>query len=173
MTNTTTRKKLKPEDILVIFDSREKLPLDLSPFRMIKGTLTTGDYSISGMTHRVAVERKSILDMISCVGRERERFDREIKRMLAYESRAIFVEGSIDIIRLKQYRGETHPNAILSSVMGWMALGIPIYFAKDRDESADMMKRFIYICAQRFWNESQLFIEQTIHLQQSASAKSL
>jgi len=165
------RQKLKPEDIIVICDSREKLPLDLSPFKMVKGTLTTGDYSISGMTRRVAVERKSTQDLILCVGRERERFDREIKRLLAYEHRALFVEGSIDAIRLKQYRGDTHPNAVLSSLMGWMADGIPIHFAGDRENSADMMKRFLYLCAQRNWADNYDFMQQTADIQETTKAK--
>lgn len=160
--NNEMRQKLKPEDITILVDTREKLPLDLEPFEVVRTTLTTGDYSIKGITHRVAVERKSIQDLVMCVGQERERFDREIKRLLAYESRAVFVEGSIDMIRLKQYRGQTHPNAILSSIAGWMALGVPIHFAGDRAASADMMKRFMFLCAQRAWNESYEFVQKTL-----------
>jgi ERCC4-type nuclease len=163
----TVRKKLKPEDLILICDSREQMPLNLDPFKTIKGTLTTGDYSVSGLTHRVCAERKSLVDLITCVGKERERFDREIKRMLAYESRLIIVEGSIDVIRLKQYRGETNPNSILSSVMGWMALGVPIHFAGDREAASDMLKRFLFIAAQRAWSECYDFIEQTATIQAS------
>lgn len=165
--NINMRQKLKPEDITLIVDSREQQPLDLEPFKIIRGGLTTGDYSVVGLTHKVAVERKSIQDLVMCVGKERERFDREIKRLLAYESRAVFVEGSIETIRLKQYRGQTHPNAILSSIAGWMALGIPIHFAGDRAASADMMKRFMFLCAQRAWNESYEFVQKTLVSQSS------
>jgi DNA excision repair protein ERCC-4 len=155
------RQKLKPEDIIVIVDSREQTPLDLAPMPTVKGTLTTGDYSISGMTHRVSVERKSLQDLVMCCGKERERFDREIKRLMAYEHRMILVEDSFEKILLKQYRGDMTPNAIVSSVAGWISRGVPIHFSGNRHAAADLLRRFLYITAQRYWSDCYGFMEQT------------
>ena len=68
--------ELKPEAVVAIVDSREQLPLDLSPLQMTVGTLKTGDYSVAGLTAYVALERKSESDFLACVGVERERFER-------------------------------------------------------------------------------------------------
>lgn len=98
-------------------------------------------------------------DLVGCVGKDRERFEKEIQRLLSYEVRGIFVEGSLSTIELKQYRGEVHPNAVIGSVMGWMARGIPIMFSIDRATSALMLKRYLFVAAQRYWREAQPFIE--------------
>ena len=51
---------IRPENLTAIVDSREQLPLDLSPLRTIRGTLATGDYSVQGLENIVAIERKSL-----------------------------------------------------------------------------------------------------------------
>ena len=69
----------------VIVDSREQAPF---PFRgpryegvtVEMGALSVGDYSLAGLADRVAVERKSLPDLVMCLGRERERFERELAR---------------------------------------------------------------------------------------------
>jgi ERCC4-type nuclease len=69
--------ELRPEQVTAIIDTREQLPLDLSPLGSTSGTLATGDYSVKGLEHVVAVERKSLADLLGCVGQHRERFDRK------------------------------------------------------------------------------------------------
>ena len=157
MKSQLIRKTLQPQDIELIIDSREQLPLDLQPFRTRVHGLVTGDYSITGLERRVACERKSLQDLIMCVGKERERFEREIQRLLGYETRAIFVEGSWKQIENKEYRGEVHPNAAMASVMGWMARGIPIMFCSSAAEMSTMLKRFMFVVAQRHWREFMAF----------------
>ena len=56
--------ELKAEDVTAICDSREQLPLDLAPLKTVRGTLTTGDYSILGMENIVSLERKSLDDLL-------------------------------------------------------------------------------------------------------------
>ena len=56
--------------------SREQTPFDLAPMQTKAGTLNVGDYSIAGLESVVAIERKSLPDLVACCGRERERFQR-------------------------------------------------------------------------------------------------
>ncbi|MGN6544490.1 MAG: hypothetical protein ACTHK7_05545, partial [Aureliella sp.] len=72
--------KLDPAAVTAIVDTREQTPLDLAPLRVQPGTLDTGDYALAGCDS-VRIERKSLPDLIACVGRERDRFDREIERL--------------------------------------------------------------------------------------------
>jgi ERCC4-type nuclease len=125
---------------------------------MVRSTLSTGDYSIRGLEHLVAVERKTLQDLIGCVGKDRERFDREIQRLRAYETRALFVDGHIHTIRTKGYRGLVNPNAAISSILGWIQTGLPIVFCGDTAGMNDMMRRFLYITAQRYYNRLEPFI---------------
>jgi len=56
------------------------------------GTLAMGDYSVVGLESIVAVERKSLSDLLSCIGPQRERFDKEVMRLLTYRVKAIVAE---------------------------------------------------------------------------------
>ena len=57
---------IDPDNLTVIVDTREQLPLELS-MCTIRGTLPTGDYSILGFEEYVVVERKSLPDLIGCM----------------------------------------------------------------------------------------------------------
>lgn len=150
-------KDLRIEDVTAIADSREQLPLDLTPMRAVRETLTTGDYSIKGLEHCIAVERKSLADLIGCVGVHRERFEREIQRLLAYETRAIVVEASWSALELGQWRSAVSPQAALGSVLGWIARGIPVVLAGDRERTARTVARILFLAARRRWRELQSF----------------
>ena len=69
------RAELKPEQVVVDIDTREKLPVDVAPMPSRITTLTTGDYGLLAMPNVAAVERKSESDFLGCVGVERDRFD--------------------------------------------------------------------------------------------------
>ena len=117
---------IDPSDVTAIIDTREQNPLVLSPLQTTSGTLATGNYSIVGLENIVAIERKSLPDLIACVGRERSRFDREVQRLLAYPVRALIVEACWGEIEMGQWQGKVSPNAVLVSLMGWIAAGLPI-----------------------------------------------
>lgn len=68
MTKIKLPSELKPEQVTAIIDNREQLPFDLSPLRTEAGTLATGDYSLKGLERRIAIERKSLSDYVSCCG---------------------------------------------------------------------------------------------------------
>lgn len=141
-------------------DTREQSPLDLSPLRVSIGTLPTGDYSIVGLENIVCVERKSLADLLACVGRERERFDREMLRILAYPSRLLVVEAPWQQVCDGPYdRSSVASSAVFGSLLGWMAAGIPIAFARDHADAGRLVSRFLFIAARRRWREAQSLID--------------
>jgi DNA excision repair protein ERCC-4 len=154
-----SRKELQPEDITAICDTREQTPLDLAPLKVEPGTLPTGDYTIKGLERVISVERKSLQDLVMCVGRERERFEREMLRLAAYPVRLLVVEATLGAIELHQYRGEVNPNAVLSSLLGWSAAGVPHLLCPDHTTAGKMVARFMFIAARRRWREAQVFVD--------------
>ena len=55
----------------IVIDTREQAPFPFSgeQYRGTEtafGTLDTGDYSLAGLTDKVAVERKSLPDLVAC-----------------------------------------------------------------------------------------------------------
>jgi DNA excision repair protein ERCC-4 len=139
------RSEPSDDDIVVIYDTREQLPLDLSPYRMVKGTLATGDYTLEGLEDVVCIERKSLDDFLSCVGNSRERFERELRRMLAYRVKAVFVEASLRDLEAGNWRSKIPPQTVISTYLGWTAWGIPIVLANNRESSQRLMKDLLRI----------------------------
>lgn len=144
---------LKPENVIAIIDSREQLPLDLHPLAVQTGTLATGDYSVRGLEHEVAIERKSLSDLLGCVGRDRERFEKEIQRLLAYPTRGIVVESTWEQLEAGKWQSQITPAAAIGSVLGWGARGIPIYMAGDHERAGKMVSRILFLVARRRYRE--------------------
>lgn len=153
------RKELKPEDVTAIIDTREGLPLDLAPLKTVHGTLTTSDYSILGLEHEIAIERKSKADFICCIGQHRERFEREIQRLLAYPVRAIVVECSWQDLLDGEWRGQITPAQATGAALAWMGQGIPILFVGNHDAAGKAVSRLLFIAARRRWRSMQAFSE--------------
>ncbi len=147
--------EIRPEDITVIVDSREQTPFDMAPLKSEIGTLTTGDYSVKGLERFVVVERKSLQDIIACVGVERERFDREMHRILAYPARLLVIESSWYDIQLGEWRSKVTPQSAMGSLIGWMVSGIPIVMSGDHLQGGKMVQRFLFIAARRRWREAR------------------
>jgi ERCC4-type nuclease len=150
--------KLDPSNVIAIIDSREQTPLDLEPLSTITSTLPTGDYSIRGLEHVVAIERKSLQDLVACVGSDRERFDREVQRLLAYPVRILLVESSWEQIESHepinpQWRGRVSKEAVLGSLLGWQALGLSVHMACDHERAGKHVARMLYTVARRRYAE--------------------
>ena len=112
----------------VIIDSREQAPFSFQGPRyegvtVEVGGLSVGDYSLAGLTDRVAVERKSLPDLVMCLGRERERFERELARGAALDAFAVVVEASWADLAGGQYRSRLNPHAACQSVLAFVFAG--------------------------------------------------
>ena len=107
-------------EMRVIIDTREKTPFPFGPdVETEPGTLATGDYSLAGLENLVAVERKSLADLVMCCGSERDRFKRELQRLRAYRCRAVVIEAHMAEVIYQKYRGNMVPAAIMGSVASW------------------------------------------------------
>ncbi len=143
----------KPEALVAIVDTREQTPVNLSPLQSIRGTLATGDYSLVGLDSVVAIERKSLGDLLGCIGGSRERFEREIRRLLAYPARGVVVECSWSDIQRGGWRSEVTPAAAVGSILGWQLAGVPFLFVGDHAAAGRTIGRMLYIVARRRWRE--------------------
>lgn len=126
--------------VKLIVDSREQVPLDFTGYdcTVERGTLPTGDYSVAGLTDRVAVERKSLDDLIGCLmGDNRDRFERELARARGYDFFAVVVEASWEHLARGQYRSRMKPHSAAQSVVAFQVrYGVPFIFAGTRKAAA-------------------------------------
>ena len=153
--------ELRPEQVTAIIDTREQIPLDLSPLQSVAGTLATGDYSVQGLENIVAVERKSLGDLLGCIGQHRERFDREVIRLLAYPVRAIVVEATWADLECGEWRSQVTPSSAIGSVLGWIAQGVPIIMAGDHPRAGRYVSRLLFTAARRRWREARGLVAST------------
>ena len=159
MSTTATRPRaalpaeLKPDQVIAIVDTREQLPLNLAPLAVEAGTLATGDYSVKGLESVVAIERKSLSDLLGCIGQERERFDREVMRLLAYPCRAIVIEATWSEIEAGDWRSQVTSAAAAGSLLGWIAAGGPVLMVGDPERAGRAVGRLLFTAARRRWRE--------------------
>jgi DNA excision repair protein ERCC-4 len=146
---------LKPEQVTAVIDTREQYPLDLSPLKMATGTLTTGDYSVVGLENIIAIERKSLDDLLCCVGRERERFDREVQRLLAYPVRALVIESGWQALERGEWRSEVSPGQAIGSVLSWIGQGLPVIMCYTHERAGTYVGRLCYLAARKRWREAR------------------
>jgi ERCC4-type nuclease len=145
----------KPQQLVALVDTREQSPLDLSPLRVEVASLPTGDYSLRGLESVIAIERKSLPDLVGCVGGQRRRFDREVQRLLAYPVRLLVVEATWQQVEAGEWRGKIGPQTVISSLLGWMAAGLPVLLAGDHAQAGTCVARLLYLAARRRWREAR------------------
>jgi DNA excision repair protein ERCC-4 len=153
----SARKNLEPSDLVAIIDTREQLPLDLSPMQVQRGGLQTGDYSLQGLEDAIAIERKSLPDLVNCIGSDRDRFERELVRLRAYPCRAVVVESTWAELLAGQWRSKVTPAAAIGSVLAWVGDGIPFLFVGTHEEAGRAVARLLFVTARRHWRTLQTF----------------
>ena len=122
----------------IVVDSREQAPFSFGHGRYAgtvveTGTLDTGDYSLVGLTDKIAVERKSLDDLLGCLTSGRERFERELSRGGGMDFFAVVVEASWADLAGGKYRSRMNPHAACQSVLSFMyRYGAPFLFTGSR-----------------------------------------
>ena len=126
------------QPLRIVCDSREQCPFRFEGFNAVVtvGALEAGDYSLAGFERRVAIERKSLPDLVACLGVERERFARELARLRGYDCAAVVVEATADDLRAGHFRARLNPEAAWQSVLAFtQRYRIPFIFCDDRSDA--------------------------------------
>ena len=129
----------------IIIDSREQTPLRFSNLPTVFSTLPSGDYSVLGLENDFTIERKSIPDLVGSLTTGRDRFMRELQRVLAYPFRRLLIIGSEDQIRRGDWKfSKANPKSILHSLHAIEARGIPIAYAPNPATAASLIERWAF-----------------------------
>ncbi len=139
---------------VILIDTREQEPLSFDPAAAAVEltALPAGDYSLAGLSDRVAVERKSLDDFASTVIHGRARFAVELKKLRDLEAACVVVEGNLSDILAGRYRGGAHPNSVFGAVVSVIVDGgIPVFFCSDRQIARKFTQEYLL----RFWRNSR------------------
>ena len=118
----------------VVIDSQEHMGYRFERFsNWFAGTihkrLPVGDYTILGMEDELAIERKTLPDLVKSIIQEREGFIEKCERLSAFRKKSLVIEGSLSLLKTPYEDSQAHPNAVLGSLLAaqerW---DIPVYF---------------------------------------------
>lgn len=142
---------MKPRPCILV-DTREQAPLRFSEAVDVqRATLPTGDYSVAGASDRVAIERKSLPDLVACCGPERERFLDCCRRLQGYPVRAVVVEASIEHVLAHAYRSRLLPQSVIGTTIAiFVDYGVPTLWAGDASNAANLTERIL----SRVWRQA-------------------
>ncbi len=128
------RAKPKPRPYVLI-DTREQRPLRFVPELGVDcgaATLPAGDYSVRGFSSLIALERKSVSDLIGTLTKGRERLENELDLLEQYRWKAILVEGRRGDVEAGIYRSLATPQSIIGSLRAiWMRWQVPTFWCDD------------------------------------------
>lgn len=137
--------------MVIVQDSREQLPFSFlsagADITVEVGKLECGDYSLKSLETKIAVERKSLSDLVQSISTDRTRFLKELDRARGM-SFAIVCEGSWDDLVNGRYRSKMHPGAAAATIAAIMARrSVPVHFAGSRQAAelftASFLRQFL------------------------------
>lgn len=131
----------------IVCDTREPDPHPWSRWftcETVREGLATGDFSLLGCSDFIAIERKSLNDLISCLTAGRERFSRELARASRIPSFYVICEGSYADLMQGRYRSNMHPRAAWESVIALQSrYGIPFFFSGSVEIAAKLTESIL------------------------------
>ena len=109
------------------------------------GTLETGDFALAALPDAAVIERKSVGDLLACLGRERERFERELQRSRYVGRLVVVCEGSMANLLCEARRrgGGLSDASILGTLAAWQRRFCPFFFAGSVHVAAEFTERFL------------------------------
>lgn len=133
-------KQIRKARPYVLIDTREQRPLrfvDELGVDCGSASLPAGDYSVRGYTRLIAIERKSVADLVGTLTKGRERFENELDLLAEYRWRCILVEGRRGDVEAGIYRSLANPKSIIGSLRAiWMRWGVPTFWCDSPDGCA-------------------------------------
>ncbi len=151
MTPTTTlpaAKRLTLGEIqpVLVVDTREQIPLEFARLQSTTGTLVSGDYSVQGLEHLFAVERKSVADLVGCcMGESRDRFERELHRLRGFQFKRLLIVGTRGEVERHQYRSNVQPKVVLHTLAAFeVRYDEPVVWAGTAEEAAQAVESWAW-----------------------------
>jgi ERCC4-type nuclease len=131
---------------VIVYDTREQNPLRFERLQSVLGTLYSGDYSIRGLEHSFAVERKSIDDLANCcLTGQRDRLEHELHRLRGYRFKRLLVIGTREDIAAGRYHSRIAPKAVLATLGAFeVRYDLPVVYVETAEDAARLIERYAW-----------------------------
>jgi len=124
------RRKLIPDPLTVIADTREQLPYAFNglsgrggqSIEVVRRKLNVGDYSVAGCEENCAIERKILSDLYGSLGKGRARFQQEWERArdAGYKYLGLVIETDLlSILKPPDHSQRMTPLSVIRTITSW------------------------------------------------------
>jgi ERCC4-type nuclease len=121
--------------LTIVVDSREQYPYLFESHKTIVQGLPIGDYGLLNFSD-IAIERKSVDDLIGSLTKGRDRFEKELQKGSQIPYFALVIEASLSDLASGQYRSNVLPKSIVQSLLSWsVKYNTRVFFAGSREFS--------------------------------------
>ena len=123
----------------VVSDTREQTPWNFAPsVPTVSGTLQTGDYSVLGHETEIAIERKSLDDLVGSITWGNVRFQKELERLRAYRLAVVIIEASPADVEAHRYYAKKVQTSEVFAIVAALHVkhGVPFMFGGTRKHAA-------------------------------------
>jgi DNA excision repair protein ERCC-4 len=145
-------------NVVLIEDTREQSgygPLFTQPY--IRQGLAVGDYSVCGLEDRIALERKSLADLVGSFTSGRTRFEAEFRKARSFEYFAVVVEAPLSHVLEGRFdHSQAKPQAIFESMTSWsVKYRTPFFFCETREIAARTVQSLLMKYARQFFQTAE------------------
>lgn len=127
-------KTIKIPKPTIVIDSAEHMGYKFERFSnwfdgAVRKKLPVGDYTLLGMENEIAIERKTLPDLVNSIIQERINFIMRCERLSEFKKKCFIIEGSLSLLKTPYEESKAHPNAVLGSIIATQERwNIPVYF---------------------------------------------
>jgi ERCC4-type nuclease len=134
----------------IVVDTREQKPYDFE--NSLRCALPAGDYSLEGLEHCIAIERKSMDDLVHTLLAGKCRFRVELEKLQAYDYACIVVEGSLTDVLAGSYRSQVRPESLLGMICAVQLEYQPVHvvFCGDRPHAVAYVSELLKLIDHRY-----------------------
>lgn len=119
--------------LTIIVDSREQCPYLFTGHSTVVKGLSIGDYGLLNCPD-IAIERKSINDLIGSLSKGRERFEKELRKGAQLPYFALVIEASLSDLANGRYVSNMLPKSVVQTLLSWsLKYGTHIFFCENRE----------------------------------------
>ena len=144
------------ENLTLTIDSREQQPYSFTDHKTIIQSLPIGDYGLFNCPD-IAVERKSIDDLIGSLTSGRERFEKELQKGSQLPYFSLVIEASLSDLANGKYQSQMLPKSAVQSLLSWsVKYGVHIFFCENREYAEKVTLSLLLKHARQFYQKFQL-----------------
>lgn len=146
-------------------------PLFRTPY-VVQG-LSEGDYSVIGLENRIAIERKSLPELISSLTHDRIPFEKELSKAKSYDRFYVVCECTPDDILQHSYRSDAHPHGNLGEHPRFhVRHDTPFLFLHNREIAARAVESLLCKYAREFHKAAQAMTRAVHQIERGAGRAS-